>query len=136
MGKRIAGHLTLLSLCIGHIHAETLTPKNRFYGKNVITLQVNYVFLSEIQGGNLENYNVLEINKLMEFKEKYERVVITPVGVVVSSPILTGSIITDTNMIQSVGQELGPVYDLSSDGGIDANTGKTFSHEWETGTGI
>lgn len=136
MRKRIAGHLTLLSLCIGHIHAETLTPKIRFYGKNVLTLQIIYVFLSEIQGGNLENYNVLEINKLMEFKEKYERVVITPVGVVVSSPILTGSIITDTNMIQSVGQELGPVYDLSSDGGIDANTEKTFSHEWETGTGI
>ena len=46
--------------------------------------------------------------------------------------LLAASIVTEDTYIQSVGQELGPTYDFSQE--IDTNTGKTFSHEWETGT--
>lgn len=47
-----------------------------------------------------------------------------------ASPILAASVIT-TAKIQSVGQELGPVYDMSKE--LDDKTGKTFSHEWDAG---
>ena len=47
--------------------------------------------------------------------------------------LLAASIIDDTQIIESVGQELGPTYDFSQE--IDTNTGKTFSHEWEAGIG-
>ena len=46
-----------------------------------------------------------------------------------ASPILAASI--PTAKIQSVGQELGPVYDMSKE--KDDITGKTFSHEWDAG---
>ena len=47
--------------------------------------------------------------------------------------LLGASVVTTETYIQSVGQELGPVYDFNAAEGIDPNTGKTFSHEWETG---
>ena len=61
----------------------------------------------------------------------YEPLSMTVVETASASPILAASVITAAR-IQSVGQELGPIYDLSAPDGIDANTGKTFSHEWES----
>ena len=46
--------------------------------------------------------------------------------------ILAASLISNSQIL-SVGQELGPEYDFAALNGIDSNTGKTFSHEWETG---
>ncbi len=37
--------------------------------------------------------------------------------------------VSSDSLIMSAGQELGATSDLSSD--TDANTGKTFSHEWD-----
>lgn len=61
-------------------------------------------------------------------KRSYSRMTITRIGVESGNPILAGSVV-DNSMITTVGQEVGPSYDLSAD--IDSNTGKTFSHEWE-----
>ena len=55
----------------------------------------------------------------------------TRIEVLSETPILAGSIVSNS-LITSVGQELGPSYDFSSE--FDSNTGKTFSHEWEAGT--
>lgn len=62
-------------------------------------------------------------------KLSYSRLTITPITVETGNPVLTGSVV-DNSKISSVGQELGPSYDLSSD--FDSNTGKTFSHEWDS----
>ena len=65
-------------------------------------------------------------------KRSYETLSMTVVETVSASPILAASVITSAK-VQSVGQQLGPIYDLDAEGGIDTNTGKTFSHEWGTG---
>ena len=64
-------------------------------------------------------------------KRSYETMSMTVVEAASASPILAASVIT-TAKVQNLGQELGPVYELSATDGIDANTGKTFSHEWES----
>ena len=61
-------------------------------------------------------------------KRPYSKLTITTIKVEMGNPVLAGSVV-DNSMITSVGQEVGPSYDLSTD--IDSNTGKTFSHEWE-----
>ncbi len=61
-------------------------------------------------------------------KRPYSAMTITRFEVEFGTPILAGSVV-DNSMIISVGQEVGPSYDLSTD--IDSNTGKTFIHEWE-----
>lgn len=63
-------------------------------------------------------------------KKVYTPMEITAIEVGPGAPILAASIV-EKSVIKSVGQELGPVYDLSAADGIDVNTGKTFSHEWE-----
>ena len=64
-------------------------------------------------------------------KRSYETMSMTVVETASANPILAASVIT-TAKVQNLGQELGPVYDLSATDGIDTNTGKTFSHEWES----
>lgn len=64
-------------------------------------------------------------------KRSYSKLTITPIKVEMGNPVLAGSIVNNS-MISSVGQELGPTYDISFD--TDSNTGKTFSHEWEAGS--
>ena len=64
-------------------------------------------------------------------KRSYETMSMTVVETVSASPILAASVITSAK-VQNLGQEYGPIYDLSATDGIDTNTGKTFSHEWET----
>ena len=66
-------------------------------------------------------------------RRSYETMSMTVVETASASPILAASVIT-TAKVQNLGQEYGPIYDLSAPDGIDTNTGKTFSHEWETGT--
>lgn len=61
-------------------------------------------------------------------KRSYSRMTITPIAVETENSILAESV-GNNSMIISVGQELGPTYDFSSD--FDSNAGKTFSHEWE-----
>lgn len=68
-------------------------------------------------------------------RRPYETMSMTVLETASAGPILAASVVTSAK-VQSVGQEVGPVYDLSATDGIDTNTGKTFSHEWETGTGI
>ena len=65
-------------------------------------------------------------------RKPYEPLSIQLQATAPASPILAASVVA-TAKIQSIGQELAPVYDLSAEGGIDTNTGKTFSHEWEAG---
>ena len=62
--------------------------------------------------------------------KKYIRMSTDIVTFVPRVPILAASVINNS-MIESVGQEIGQSYGFSSD--IDSNTGKTFSHEWESG---
>ncbi len=66
-------------------------------------------------------------------KRPYEALSIQAVTSIPVCPILAASIVSNSK-IESVGQELGFTYTLDSESGIDTNTGKTFSHEWETGT--
>ena len=64
-------------------------------------------------------------------RRPYETMSMTVVETASASPILAASVITSAK-VQSVGQEL-RIYNLDAEGGIDTNTGKTFSHEWESG---
>lgn len=64
-------------------------------------------------------------------KSIYNKMSIEILSGVPVSNLLASSVVTNETVLQSVGQELGPVYDLSSD--TDATTGKTFNHEWEQG---
>ena len=71
---------------------------------------------------------------MLKFKNKrkpYSAPEISPLAMEVRESLLGASIVTEETLIESVGQELGPTYDFSNE--IDSNTGKTFSHEWETG---
>lgn len=64
-------------------------------------------------------------------KRPYETVAMRELALETGAGLLAASIVTEDTLIESVGQELGPTYDFSQE--IDDNTGKTFSHEWETG---
>ena len=66
-------------------------------------------------------------------RKAYTKLTTTSIETEMSGFILAGSIISNSQTL-SPGQEFGPVYDLNAPGGIDGNTGKTFSHEWEAGT--
>ena len=65
-------------------------------------------------------------------KRRYETPAVSAVAMEGRESLLGASIVTKDTYIQSTGQELGPVYDFAAENGIDKNTGKTFSHEWET----
>ena len=64
-------------------------------------------------------------------KRPYETVAMRELALETGASLLAASIVTEETLIESVGQELGPTYNFSDE--IDTNTGKTFSHEWETG---
>ena len=66
-------------------------------------------------------------------KKSYSELTVSPLEVSMQGSLLASSVLVHAK-IESVGQEVGVVYDLSATDGIDVNTGKTFSHEWETGT--
>lgn len=65
-------------------------------------------------------------------KRSYEPLTVEVLSVSCGSGILAASIVQNSK-IESVGQQVGFTYKLNSADGIDSNTGKTFSHEWETG---
>ena len=65
-------------------------------------------------------------------KKSYSKLTVSPLEVSMQGSLLASSVLVHAK-IESVGQEIGAVYDLSATDGIDVNTGKTFSHEWETG---
>ena len=65
-------------------------------------------------------------------KMPYEAMALRELALETGASLLAASIVTKDTYIQSTGQELGPVYDFAAENGIDTNTGKTFSHEWET----
>ena len=66
-------------------------------------------------------------------KRRYETPAVSAVAMEGRESLLGASIVTTETYIQSVGQERGPMYDFDAPNGIDKNTGKTFSHEWEAG---
>ena len=66
-------------------------------------------------------------------KKSYSKLTVIPVEVSMRGSLLASSVPVRAK-IESVGQEVGVVYDLSATDGIDSNTGKTFAHEWEEGT--
>ena len=73
-------------------------------------------------------------NMKKTFKKKpYETMALRELALETGASLLAASIVTKDTYIQSVGQELGPLYDFDAPNGIDSNTGKTFSHEWEAG---
>ena len=73
--------------------------------------------------------------KMKFHKRRYETPAVSAVAMEGRESLLGASIVNPETTIMSVGQELGPVYDFNAAEGIDPNTGKTFSHEWETGPG-
>ena len=80
----------------------------------------------------IETYDEKHLCGEGQKKRSYETMSMTVIETASASPILAASVITSAK-VQSVGQQLGPIYDLDAEGGIDTNTGKTFSHEWESG---
>ena len=76
------------------------------------------------------NQKFIDIMKKTFRKRPYETMALRELALETSAGLLAASIVTEDTIIQSVGQELGPTYDFSEE--IDSNTGKTFSHEWET----
>ena len=73
---------------------------------------------------------------MMKIKNKRKSYSVPEIGSLVMEgreSLLAASVIIDTQIINSVGQELGPTYDFAKE--VDENTGKTFSHEWEAGIG-
>ena len=75
------------------------------------------------------------MNNDMESKKRdYEPLVIETMTLSCGRPLLAASIIVDGTRVESVGHELGSTFNFSSENGIDSNTGKTFSHEWESGS--
>lgn len=66
-------------------------------------------------------------------KRKYSQLSIEMVEIAYSDFILAASVVNGSK-IESVGQDIGYTYDLSNE--VDFNTGKTFSHEWESGGGL
>ena len=76
------------------------------------------------------NQKFIDIMKKTFKKKPYETMALRELALETGASLLAASIVTKDTYIQSVGQELGPTYDFSKE--IDDNTGKTFSHEWET----
>ena len=72
--------------------------------------------------------------KIKNKRKPYSAPEISPLAMEVRESLLGASIVTEETLIESVGQELGPTYDFSMETD-ENNTGKTFSHEWETGIG-
>ena len=68
-----------------------------------------------------------------KLRREYNGLAVTPMSVELSNTVLSGSVQFKAQ-VKSAEQELGPIYNLSAPEGIDSNTGKTFSHEWEEGT--
>lgn len=60
----------------------------------------------------------------------YSAPAIECIAISFAMPLLAASV-ANVSVINSVGQELGPRYDLSAEDGIDFNTSKTFTHEWD-----
>ena len=71
----------------------------------------------------------LEETAVKACRRPYRAMTMTPLEMEVQGPLLAASVINNSE-IEAVGQELGLSYDMSTS--IDSNTGKTFSHEWES----
>ena len=65
-------------------------------------------------------------------KRNYEPLRFEAMTLACGGPILAASVVTGSK-VDNVGQDVGMTYLFSTENGIDKNTGKTFSHEWETG---
>ena len=74
-----------------------------------------------------------EMKNETELRREYGGLATKPLEVTMTNALLASSVLVHAK-IESVGQEIGVVYDLSATNGIDGNTGKTFAHEWEAGT--
>ena len=66
-------------------------------------------------------------------KKSYSELTVSPLEVSMQGSLLASSVVRSAS-VNSDGQEVGVAYTLSTPDGIDENTGKTFSHEWESGT--
>ena len=96
------------------------------------TLGVDSGLLAEAN----RNQKFIDIMKKTFKKRPYETMALSELKLEAGAGLLAQSSIIDENsVIESVGQELGPTYNFDAENGIDTNTGKTFSHEWETGIG-
>ena len=68
-------------------------------------------------------------------KRNYSKMTIAPLRMSMEGALLASSVVRGAS-VQSIGQEVGVVYDLSVEDGVDLFSGKTFSHEWEEGDPI
>ena len=108
-------------------HLTGINTLHRYaYAEYLGNLCVDSGRLSEIN----RNQKFIDIMKKTFRKRPYETMALRELALETSAGLLAASIVTEDTIIQSVGQELGPTYDFSEE--IDSNTGKTFSHEWET----
>lgn len=73
----------------------------------------------------------LEMKNETRLRREYGGLATEPLEVAMSGAVLASSVVQSAT-VKTLGQEVGVVYDLSAEDGIDVNTGKTFSHEWES----
>lgn len=66
-------------------------------------------------------------------KRNYEPLRVEALALACDRSILAASVVPTGSKVDNVGQDIGKMYLFSTENGIDENTGKTFSHEWETG---
>ena len=66
-------------------------------------------------------------------KRNYEPLRFEALTLACGGSILAASVVPTGSKVDNVGQDVGKMYLFSTENGIDSNTGKTFSHEWETG---
>ena len=121
-------HLTGISTLYRYAYAEYLLHLGVPASQVTSALGVDSGRLSEVN----RNQQFIDIMKKTFKKKPYETMALRELALETGASLLAASIVTKDTYIQSVGQELGPMYDFDAQGGIDSNTGKTFSHEWET----
>ena len=89
-------------------------------------------------------HNITRVSKFAQFlgkkemnmtkhKRHYEPMTIEMQSLACGNSLLAASVVTGSK-VDNIGQEVGMTYLFSTENGIDSNTGKTFSHEWESGT--
>ena len=67
-------------------------------------------------------------------KRNYEPLRVEAMTLACGGSILAASVVPTGSKVDNVGQDVGMTYLFSTENGIDKNTGKTFSHEWEADT--
>ena len=118
--------LSVNSTMYRYAYAEYLMHLGVPVSQVTSALGVDSVSLAEVN----RNQQFIDIMKKSFRKKPYETMALRELALETSAGLLAASIVTEDTYIQSTGQELGPTYDFSEE--IDSNTGKTFSHEWET----